>query len=136
MIRFVRCSLGADAIEVMKKVNRYAKTGEEVENEFLIAIPDINDEMRELRGRIEARRQVYTYPEIKNENKWIYLIKRIIRKMSWWILEYVFQQQNEFNGLVLQYIDLMQEKQNIIEKIIDERYVERKEINDAGYKNS
>lgn len=136
MIRFVRCSLGADAIEVMKKVNRYAKTGEEVENEFLIAIPDINDEMRELKGRIEARKQVYTYPEIKNENKWIYLIKRIIRKMSWWILEYVFQQQNEFNGLVLQYIDLMQEKQNIIEKIIDERYVERKEINDAGYKNS
>ena len=125
MIQFIKCSPQADAIQVMNKVNRYVEASGTIEGELMVYIPDINDEIQAVRERAEIRRLVYTYPEIGGERKIKVLFKRVIRKLTWWMFEHVFQQQNEFNGLLLQYVDLIKEKQNILERALEELYIQK-----------
>lgn len=118
MVRFVKNSPGADALQVIKKINRYVET----ENDSIIlledAIVEIGTEISEVRKQCEFVSKLDNYPEIMAGGKFSFFVKRVVRKMVWWVIYPSVERQTRFNNYTLQYLDLLDEKLQVVEKAV------------------
>ena len=104
MVKFIYSKAEASAEEVLGNINRYVNVGMDSSTGeyFEEYLPDMVSELEEMIQEMNEKYQIATAVAIQSDSKIKLLFKRAIRKCIKWYLDLVFEQQQNFNGLVTQ----------------------------------